>query len=126
TRRQPALPKLAVRKRRSDRIHTSPISSSIELEAKDAPRAHLCAGRASQRLADTPTLDVAHAAGLRSDAATKVTMEHRSSNTRLTIIQFAIVIWMIAIGAKLLWLQVKQHDWLLKRAAHQQQAEIDL
>src|SRR5256885_16445875 len=53
-------------------------------------------------------------------------MEHRSSNTTLTIIQFAIIIWMIAIGAKLLWLQVKQHDWLLARAAHQQQAAIDL
>src|ERR1041384_8281457 len=53
-------------------------------------------------------------------------MAHKSSDRHLSIIQVAIVLWMMAIGAKLLWLQVKQHDWLLARAAHQQQAAIDL
>ena len=53
-------------------------------------------------------------------------MEHKSSDRRLSIIQITIILWMMAIGAKLLWLQVKQHDWLLARAAHQQQAAIDL
>jgi len=51
---------------------------------------------------------------------------HNSSETRLSIIRILMILWMAAIGAKLLWLQVKQHDWLLARAAHQQQAAIDL
>ncbi|HXU39573.1 MAG TPA: penicillin-binding protein 2, partial [Blastocatellia bacterium] len=51
---------------------------------------------------------------------------NKASDKRLSIIQITIVLWMMAIGAKLLWLQVKQHDWLLARAAHQQQAAIDL
>ena len=33
---------------------------------------------------------------------------------------------MMAIGAKLVWLQVRQHDWLLGRATSQQQAAISL
>jgi len=33
---------------------------------------------------------------------------------------------MVAIGAKLVWLQVRQHDWLLTRATNQQQASIAL
>ena len=33
---------------------------------------------------------------------------------------------MMAIGAKLVWLQVKQHDWLVARATRQQQAEMNL
>jgi cell division protein FtsI/penicillin-binding protein 2 len=51
---------------------------------------------------------------------------HNASETRLSIIRIAMILWIAAIGAKLLWLQVKQHDWLLARAAHQQQAVIDL
>jgi len=50
---------------------------------------------------------------------------HRASD-RLTIIKLAVVFWMMAIGAKLVWLQVKQHDWLLGRASRQQQAAIEL
>ena len=34
--------------------------------------------------------------------------------------------WMAAIGAKLVWLQVKQHDSLVARATRQQQAAINL
>jgi cell division protein FtsI (penicillin-binding protein 3) len=51
---------------------------------------------------------------------------HNASETRLSIIRIAMILWIAAIGAKLLWLQVKQHDWLLARASHQQQAAIDL
>ena len=51
---------------------------------------------------------------------------HNASETRLSIIRIAMILWIAAIGAKLLWLQVKQHDWLQARAAHQQQAAIDL
>ena len=51
---------------------------------------------------------------------------HNASETRLSIIRILMILWMAAIGAKLLWLQVKQHDWLLARAAHQQQAAIEL
>src|SRR4030095_11056491 len=51
---------------------------------------------------------------------------NRAFEGRIRIIQVAIIIWMLAIGAKLLWLQVKQHDWLLARAATQQQAAIEL
>src|SRR5712692_1037146 len=55
-----------------------------------------------------------------------MTMSNRASDGRITVIQVAIILWMVAIGAKLLWLQVKQHDWLLARAANQQQAAIEL
>jgi cell division protein FtsI/penicillin-binding protein 2 len=51
---------------------------------------------------------------------------HKASDKRLSIIQIVIILWMMAIGAKLFWLQVKQHDWLLARAVNQQQAEIGL
>ncbi|HWN98815.1 MAG TPA: penicillin-binding protein [Blastocatellia bacterium] len=50
----------------------------------------------------------------------------KPSQRRLAIIQVIIVLWMAAIGGKLVWLQVKQHDWLLARAGRQQQAEIEL
>ncbi len=50
----------------------------------------------------------------------------RASDKRLSVIQVVIVVWMIAIGAKLVWLQVKQHDWLVARATNQQQAVISL
>lgn len=37
-----------------------------------------------------------------------------------------MIIWMAAIGGKLVWLQVKQHDWLVARAGRQHQASIEL
>jgi cell division protein FtsI/penicillin-binding protein 2 len=51
---------------------------------------------------------------------------NKSSDRRTTVIKVMIILWMMAIGAKLVWLQVKQHDWLLARANHQQQSAIDL
>ncbi len=51
---------------------------------------------------------------------------NKASEGRITIIQVVIILWMMAIGAKLVWLQVRQHDWLVARAIHQQQAEINL
>jgi cell division protein FtsI/penicillin-binding protein 2 len=50
----------------------------------------------------------------------------KASAKRLTVIQVAIVFWMAAIGVKLVWLQVKEHDTLVSRATRQQQAEINL
>jgi cell division protein FtsI/penicillin-binding protein 2 len=50
----------------------------------------------------------------------------KPSAKRLAIIQVFLILWMTAIGGKLVWLQVKQHDWLLARAGRQQQAEIEL
>jgi cell division protein FtsI (penicillin-binding protein 3) len=51
---------------------------------------------------------------------------NKASEKRLSIIQVVIIVWMMAIGTKLVWLQVKQHDWLVARAGEQQQAEISL
>jgi cell division protein FtsI (penicillin-binding protein 3) len=50
----------------------------------------------------------------------------KPSGKRLAVIQVLIIIWMAAIAGKLVWLQVKQHDWLLSRAGRQQQAAIEL
>ncbi|MEK6325502.1 MAG: penicillin-binding protein [Acidobacteriota bacterium] len=55
-----------------------------------------------------------------------MSISNRASDGRITVIQVAIIVWMMVIGAKLLWLQVRQHDWLLARASNQQQAAIDL
>ena len=51
---------------------------------------------------------------------------NKASEKRLSVIQVVIIMWMLAIGAKLVWLQVKQHEWLVARASQQQQAAIDL
>jgi len=51
---------------------------------------------------------------------------NKASEGRITVIQVVIIVWMMAIGAKLVWLQVRQHDWLVARAIHQQQAAINL
>lgn len=56
----------------------------------------------------------------------RMSESHRASDKRLTAIQVVIILWMMAIGVKLLWLQVKEHDSLLARAGRQQQAAIDL
>jgi cell division protein FtsI/penicillin-binding protein 2 len=55
-----------------------------------------------------------------------MTTSNKESEKRLSVIQVAIIVWMLAIGAKLVWLQIKQHDWLVARATEQQQAEIPL
>jgi cell division protein FtsI/penicillin-binding protein 2 len=58
--------------------------------------------------------------------AEAMSTSNKSSEGRITVIQVVIIVWMMAIGAKLVWLQVRQHDWLVARAIHQQQAEINL
>ena len=55
-----------------------------------------------------------------------MTTSNKGSEHRLSVIQVLIVVWMLAIGAKLVWLQVKQHDWLVARAGEQQQASLNL
>ena len=56
----------------------------------------------------------------------RMSESHKASDKRLTTIQVVIILWMMAIGVKLLWLQVKEHDSLLARAGRQQQAAIEL
>lgn len=51
---------------------------------------------------------------------------NQAYDKRLSVIQLSIILWMMVIGAKLIWLQVKQHDWLRDRAVRQQQAAIEL
>src|SRR5262249_8472886 len=51
--------------------------------------------------------------------------EH-SLDRRLAIIVGLGVLWGVAIGAKLIRLQVKEHDWLQERAERQQQTTIEL
>ena len=51
---------------------------------------------------------------------------HKTFDRRLSVIQIVIIVWMTAIGAKLVWLQVKQHESLVARAIRQQQAAIEL
>ena len=58
--------------------------------------------------------------------AEAMSMSNKPSEGRITVIQVVIIVWMMAIGAKLVWLQVRQHDWLVARAIHQQQAAINL
>ncbi|HMG37510.1 MAG TPA: penicillin-binding protein [Blastocatellia bacterium] len=45
---------------------------------------------------------------------------------RIWVIQVLLVLWVGAIGWKLVRLQVRDHDWLLAKAERQQQATIDL
>ena len=48
------------------------------------------------------------------------------TDRRILFIQIFILIWIGAIGFKLVKLQVKDHDWLRARAERQQQASIEL
>src|SRR5262245_15773001 len=51
--------------------------------------------------------------------------EH-SLDKRLAIVIGIGVLWGVAIGAKLIRLQVKEHDWLQEKAERQQQSTIEL
>ncbi len=51
---------------------------------------------------------------------------NKTSTRRLVIIQVAVMVWTLAIGVKLAWLQVHEHDWLLARAGRQQQFSVPL
>lgn len=52
--------------------------------------------------------------------------KHKSSDRRIRIVQALIIFWLLAIGAKLVYLQVGAHDGLRERAENQHQFEIDL
>ena len=51
--------------------------------------------------------------------------EH-SLDKRLAIVVSLGVLWTVAIGAKLIRLQVRDHDWLQEKAERQQQSTIEL
>ena len=55
-----------------------------------------------------------------------MTIIQKPLGKRLAVVQVLLIIWMAAIGGKLVWLQVKQHDWLVARAGRQHQASIEL
>ena len=61
-----------------------------------------------------------HTGGVRAARARK------ASAKRVLIIQVVIVAWILIIGAKLIYLQVGDHDRLRARAERQHQAEIEL
>ena len=50
----------------------------------------------------------------------------KRSEKRFTVIRVFVILWVLAIGYKLVRLQVGEHEWLRARAERQQQAEIDL
>lgn len=45
---------------------------------------------------------------------------------RLAVIKVLILVWMVAIGGKLVWLQVARHEWYSERAENQQLDSIEL
>jgi cell division protein FtsI/penicillin-binding protein 2 len=51
---------------------------------------------------------------------------NQATDKRILIIQALLVVWVLAIGYKLIKLQVSDHTWLRARAERQQQAEIEL
>ena len=55
-----------------------------------------------------------------------MTSINKTSDKRIRIIQVVILVWVLAIGWKLVRLQVGEHASLLARAERQQQASIDL
>ncbi|MCI0486164.1 MAG: hypothetical protein L0229_06140, partial [Blastocatellia bacterium] len=55
-----------------------------------------------------------------------MTRNHKASYKRIIIIQAAILVWALAAGARLVWLQVIQHESLQKCAVEQQRFTVDL
>jgi len=51
---------------------------------------------------------------------------HISADRRFVVVLICVVGWGLAVGGKLVKLQVREHDKLLERAEHQQQFNIDL
>src|SRR3954471_5476105 len=47
-----------------------------------------------------------------------------NSRTRVLVVACVLGVWMIAIGARLVYLQTSQHTWLLTRARAQQQDTV--
>ncbi|MGA9772827.1 MAG: penicillin-binding protein [Blastocatellia bacterium] len=52
--------------------------------------------------------------------------QNQATDRRILIIQALIAFWVLAIGYKLVKLQISDHTWLRARAERQQQAEIEL
>ncbi len=52
--------------------------------------------------------------------------KQKTSDRRIRIVQASIIFWLLAIGVKLVYLQVGAHDGLRTRAENQHQFEIDL
>ena len=52
--------------------------------------------------------------------------QNQATDKRILIIQALIALWVVAIGYKLVKLQISDHTWLRARAERQQQAEIGL
>jgi cell division protein FtsI/penicillin-binding protein 2 len=52
--------------------------------------------------------------------------KEKSLDSRLVLVTGIGLLWAVAIGAKLIRLQVKEHDWLRERAEHQQQSTIEV
>ncbi len=50
----------------------------------------------------------------------------KDSSARVNVVFAVLLIWSVAIGAKLYWLQIKQHDSLRARAENQQQDSLQL
>lgn len=48
-----------------------------------------------------------------------------TSHRRALIVSLTLAVWMIAIGARLVYLQTSQHDWLKNRARTQQQDALE-
>lgn len=48
-----------------------------------------------------------------------------TSHRRALIVSLTLAVWMIAIGARLVYLQTSQHDWLKERARTQQQDALE-
>ncbi len=57
-------------------------------------------------------------------ASTKVRPD--TSRRRALVIAFMLTAWMLTIGARLVYLQISQHDWLERRAQAQQQDVIEV
>jgi cell division protein FtsI/penicillin-binding protein 2 len=51
---------------------------------------------------------------------------HKDSSARLIVIFIILLLWSAAIGARLYWLQIRQHDSLRSRAENQQQDSLPL
>jgi cell division protein FtsI (penicillin-binding protein 3) len=48
-----------------------------------------------------------------------------TSHTRALVVSLALACWMLAIGARLVYLQTSQHDFLQKKASQQQQDVVE-
>lgn len=57
--------------------------------------------------------------------AASATARPDTSHRRALIVSLTLAVWMLAIGARLVYLQTVEHDWLKKRALDQQQGALE-